>query len=72
MHPIKAKYPFEVVGPLPIITSDNKYMIVIVDYFTKWAEAFPLSDQEAVTESRVVVEQFILRFGALCTIMIKV
>ena len=40
---IKAGYPLEImamdiVGPLPTSKSGNKYILVISDYFTKWAE----------------------------------
>ena len=36
---------------------------MIGDYFTKWKEAFPLKDTDAVTVARVFVNEFICRFG---------
>ena len=32
---------------VPISTRGNRYLLVVQDYFTKWAEAFPMPDQTA-------------------------
>jgi hypothetical protein len=50
-------------GPLPESEEGNKYILVIADYFTKWTEAFPLKNIEAQTVAKVIVEDFITRFG---------
>ena len=33
----------DVLGPLPVSEKGNKYLL-IVDYFTKWVEAYPLEN----------------------------
>ena len=33
----------DILGPLPIRRSQCKFIIVVVDYFTKWTEAEPLA-----------------------------
>ena len=38
---------------LPVSSSNNRYLLVIQDYFTKWAEAIPMKDQ---TASRITNE----------------
>ena len=43
------------VGPLPCTERGNKYVLVVGDYFSKWAEAYPLPDQKAETVVSVVV-----------------
>ena len=53
----------DILGPLPETPRGNCYILVIGDYFTKWKEAFPLRDTEAVTVARVLVNEFICRFG---------
>ena len=45
-------YPFsrvglDLVGPLPLTKNGNKYIIVLVDYFTKWTEAEPLKSTKS-------------------------
>ena len=36
----------DLIGPLPT-TRGNKYVITLVDYFSKWPEAAPLQDKTA-------------------------
>ena len=54
----------DILGPLPITKRGNRFVLVIGDYFTKFAEAVALPDQEAETVARAVVEEFICRYGA--------
>ena len=63
-----AKRPLEhvamdILGPLPETPRGYRYILVIGDYFTKWKEAFPLRDMEATSVARVLVNEFICRFG---------
>ena len=53
----------DILGPLPETPRGNRYILVIGDYFTKWKEAFPLKDTEALTIARVFVNEFVCRFG---------
>ncbi|KAL0286417.1 UNVERIFIED_CONTAM: hypothetical protein Scaly_2793500 [Sesamum calycinum] len=48
MRPLESPCPFDqwgidLVGPLPQATGQRKFLIVAVDYFTKWVEAEPLA-----------------------------
>ena len=54
----------DILGPLPITPRQNKYVLVVGDYFTKWTEALPIPDMETATIARVLVNEFISRFGA--------
>jgi len=58
----------DIIGPLPETSSGNQYIIVIVDYFTKWVEAQPLS---TITSRDVVnfLSQIFTRFGTPNTII---
>ena len=32
----------DILGPLPATYKGNRYILVVIDYFTKWAEAYPM------------------------------
>ena len=49
----------DILGPLPITTSGKKCILVLTDYFSRWAEAYPIPNQEAET---ICVDEFICRF----------
>ena len=53
----------DVLGPLPLTEKGNKYLLIAMDYFTKWPEAFAIPNQEATTVAKVLVEEFFCRFG---------
>ena len=53
----------DILGPLPLSRQGNKYLLIVQDYFTKWVEAYPLPNQEAVTVAEVLVQQFVAGFG---------
>ena len=38
-------------------------MVIFLDYFTKWVEAFAVPDQKAETVVRLLVEQVVCRHG---------
>jgi transposase InsO family protein len=50
-------------GPYPETTRGNKWVLVVVDSFTKWMEAYCLPDSEAPTVARALIDGFISRFG---------
>ena len=62
-YPLK-RVALDILGPLPESDSGNKYIMVVGDYFTKWTEAYPIPNQEAVTVTRKLVDEFVSRFGA--------
>ena len=47
----------------PVSTGGHKYIIVVVDYFMKWAEAMPTYKDDGETASFFVFNQIITRFG---------
>ena len=53
----------DILSGLPTTSQGYKYILVITDYFTKWAEAYPLSDAEAPTCMRALYNNFFSRFG---------
>jgi transposase InsO family protein len=58
------KVAVDILGPLdPPTARGNRYILVIVDYFTKWLEALPMPDQRAETCAEKFVSEFVSRFG---------
>ncbi|CAB4016328.1 Retrovirus-related Pol poly from transposon [Paramuricea clavata] len=53
----------DVLGPLPVSENGNKYISIAMDYFTKCPEAYALPNQKAETVAKVLVDQFVSRFG---------
>ncbi|KAJ8351980.1 hypothetical protein SKAU_G00234560 [Synaphobranchus kaupii] len=54
----------DVLGPFPVTDSGNRYILVAMDYFTKWPEAFAVPDQSAATTAERLVEEMFTHFGA--------
>ena len=55
----------DLMGPLPKTESGNLYIAVVVDYFTKWAEAFALPNKQSQTVAEVLMTGVICQQGAL-------
>ncbi|MGH0129364.1 UNVERIFIED_CONTAM: hypothetical protein FKN15_043515 [Acipenser sinensis] len=53
----------DVLGPFPRSEKGNRFVLVALDYFTKWPEAYALPDQEAETVAEALLEGFFSRFG---------
>ncbi|UYV78663.1 hypothetical protein LAZ67_16002321, partial [Cordylochernes scorpioides] len=70
LHPIPAaNYPFERVGidflgPLPSTKNKKKWMIVLTDYYTKYAETKAVIDATAREVAKFLTENVILKHGA--------
>ena len=67
LYPIPVGGPFQRVGAdvlqLPRTVNANRYVVVFMDYLTKWPEAFATADQSAQTIVRLFVEQIVCRHG---------
>ncbi|XP_065620879.1 uncharacterized protein LOC136063846 [Quercus suber] len=59
----------DIVGPLPLDKGQVKFLLVAIDYFTKWVEAEPLA---TITEAKIrsfVWKNIVCRFGIPMTII---
>ena len=52
---------FDHVGPFPPSTSENKYVLTIIDRGTGWPELIPVPDVTAVQTAKALWEQWICR-----------
>ncbi len=53
----------DITGPFPVSDSGNKYILVVMDSFTKFVEAYAIPDQRAETVANKIVFEFLLRYG---------
>lgn len=58
----------DIMGELPETGNDNKYILVVSDYFTKWTESFTMPNMESRTVAKIIVDDVIVRFGVPCFI----
>uniref|UniRef100_UPI0037E7A9AC gypsy retrotransposon integrase-like protein 1 n=1 Tax=Semicossyphus pulcher TaxID=241346 RepID=UPI0037E7A9AC len=73
VRPIKVDAPWDIVGidfigPFPGTKQGNTTAIVLIDYFSKWPEAFPVQKIDALSVTRCI-SKCIYRFGAPKTIV---
>src|SRR6266542_683230 len=58
------RWGIDIVGSLPITREGNRYIVVAMDYFSRWPEARPLKAANAKTVATFIYEEIICRFGA--------
>jgi transposase InsO family protein len=58
------RWGIDIVGPLPVTERGNRYIVVAMDYFTRWPEAKPLKSANAETVATFIYEEIICRYGA--------
>ncbi|XP_061674552.1 gypsy retrotransposon integrase-like protein 1 isoform X3 [Syngnathoides biaculeatus] len=73
VRPIKVDAPWDIVGidiigPFPETQQCNTHAAVLIDYFSKWPEAFPVQKTDAVSVARCI-SKCMSRFGAPKTVV---
>ena len=68
LNPFLAGEPFEVVavditGKHPRSSRGNEYIITVIDIFSKWAEAYPVTSHTAPVVARTLMNNFFSRYG---------
>ena len=53
----------DIVGPFPWATGNRKFVLVAVDYFTKWVEIEALANIRDVDVKKLVWRNIVTRFG---------
>lgn len=53
----------DILGPFTTSSSGNRYVLSIVDQFTKWLELCPLPEQSAEATAQAALNSWIVRFG---------
>ena len=55
--------PVDLLGPFPTSKNGNNYLLVAMDYFTKWGEAYPIPNMEATTVAHTLTNEMFFRFS---------
>ena len=53
----------DVMGPFPITSRRKRFLLVIVDYFTRWVEVFPMRTTTSVDIAQILINEVCTRFG---------
>ena len=53
----------DLIGPLNETMRHNKYILTVMDYFTRYAEAIPITDKSAQTVANAVLRCIFFRYG---------
>jgi hypothetical protein len=59
----------DLIGLLPETANGNKYLLVWTDHHTRWVEAVPIKNKEALTVAKAFHEHVVCRFGAPFVVM---
>ena len=60
-----AQWGLDILGPFPRATGNRRFVLVAVDYFTKWAEAKALANIRDVDVKKFVWKNILTIFGVL-------
>jgi hypothetical protein len=63
VRPLIKRIAIDVAGPFPWSDKGNRYLLIAMDYFTKWPEAYAILNQEASTVAEALVTNFFCHFG---------
>ena len=69
LHPMPVaaifqRWHMDFLGPLKKAEGGEQYILLVVDSFSRWCEAFALKDQDATTVATILYEQIFTRYGA--------
>ena len=52
-----------ILGPLSVTPRGNRYILTVIDYFSKWVEIFAIPDQTASMCASKILNEVICRYG---------
>ena len=75
LNPLSSPWPFakwgsDIVGHFPKAAGNKRYLLVGIDYFTKWVEAEPLANTRDVDAKKFIWKNIFTRFGVPHTLIL--
>jgi hypothetical protein len=59
----------DIAGPLPLSTRGNRYILVVVDYLSRYPETVPMPNQEAEVVAQAFLDHIVARWGVPPTVI---
>ena len=59
----------DIVGPFPKAAGNKRYLLIGIDYFTKWVEVEPLANIKDVDAKKFIWKNIVTRFGVPHTLI---
>ena len=56
-------------GPFPRVIENQMWLLIRIDYFTKWVKAEPLANTRDVDAKRFIWRNIVMRFGVPHTLI---
>ncbi len=54
---------FDVIGNFPIKDNGNRFILMMIDYYSKWAEAYALPNHKAETAADCIINRWMAHHG---------
>ena len=59
----------DLVGPLPVTSSGNRYLLTIQDRFSRYLKICPISDTSSLTVAKTLINEWIFQLGLFDTLL---
>lgn len=53
----------DIMGPFPVTARQKRFLLVIVDYFTRWIEVFPMRTTTSTNVAEILINEIFARYG---------
>lgn len=53
----------DIMGPFPTAATQKRFLLVVVDYFTRWIELFPMNSTTSMNIANVLTNEVFSRYG---------
>ena len=64
IEPLFGRWHMDFIGPLRTAADGSKYILLLVDSFSRWCESFAIKSADAVTVAKILYTDIFTRYGA--------
>ena len=69
VEPLFSRWHMDFLGPLRTAHDGSKYILLIVESFSRWCEAFTLKSADAISVAKILYTEIFTRYGAPCSLI---